>query len=55
VGLYPDWSMIETMNRTAEVIEPQPAAQAVYDQVFPIFEAAYHALLPVYDMIAALD
>ncbi|NLX11714.1 MAG: xylulokinase [Chloroflexi bacterium] len=55
VGLYPDWSMIETMNRTAEVIEPNPAAQAVYDQVFPIFEAAYHALLPVYDMIAALD
>ncbi len=54
VGLYPDFSMIETMNRTVEVIDPNPAAQAVYHRAFPIFEAAYHALLPVYDMIADL-
>ncbi len=52
VGLYPDFSMIESMNRTVEVIDPDPAAQAVYQTTFQIFEAAYHALVPIYDMIA---
>jgi xylulokinase len=52
VGLYPDFSMIETMNRVVEVIEPDAAAQAVYERAFPIFEAAYQALTPIYDMIA---
>ena len=52
VGLYPDFSLIESMNRTVEVIDPDPAAQAVYQKTFPIFEAAYHALVPVYDLIA---
>ena len=44
--------MSETMNRTVEVIEPDPHAQAVYAKLYPIFEAAYQALLPVYDMLA---
>jgi xylulokinase len=52
VGLYPDFSMIETMNQVREIIEPDPAAQTAYEQVYPIFEAAYQALVPVYDMIA---
>jgi xylulokinase len=52
VGLYPDFSMIEVMNRVVEVIEPDPAAHAHYEQIFPIFEAAYQALLPIYDQIA---
>ncbi len=52
VGLYPDFSMIETMNPVTEIIEPDPGAQETYDQIFPTFEAAYHALVPVYDMMA---
>lgn len=52
VGLYPDFSMIETMNEVAEVIQPDPASQATYEKIYPIFNAAYDALLPVYDMIA---
>ncbi|GAB4457416.1 MAG: xylulokinase [Anaerolineae bacterium] len=52
VGLYPGFAMIEQMNQIAETIAPDPAAEAVYAQVYPIFEAAYHALLPIYDMIA---
>jgi xylulokinase len=55
VGLYPGFSMIETMNQVAEVIEPDPAAHAAYEQIYPIFEAAYQALLPVYDMIAVVS
>jgi xylulokinase len=52
VGLYRDFSMIETMNRTVEVLEPEPVAQAAYAKLYPIFEAAYHALLPIYDRLA---
>jgi xylulokinase len=52
VGLYPDFSMIERMNRIVEVFEPNPTAHARYQVIAPIFEAASQALLPVYDMLA---
>ncbi|HVO42516.1 MAG TPA: FGGY-family carbohydrate kinase, partial [Aggregatilineales bacterium] len=52
VGLYPDFSMIDRMNRTVEVFQPDPAAQAVYEKTFPIFEATYRALEPIYEMMA---
>ncbi len=52
VGLYPDFSLGERMNPVAEVIEPDPAAQAAYEQRYPIFEAAYQALVPVYELLA---
>lgn len=55
VELYPDFSIIENMNRTVEVIDPQPEAVARYEQIYPIFEQAYHALLPIYDMMAEVD
>lgn len=52
VGLYPDFSMIETMNPVTEVIQPDPVAQVAYERILPIFEAAYQSLVPVYDMMA---
>jgi xylulokinase len=52
VGLYSDFSMIETMNQVSETIEPVPDAQAAYEGIYPIFEAAYQALVPIYDMMA---
>jgi xylulokinase len=52
VGLYPDFSMSEKMNRVVEVIEPDAKAHAHYERIFPIFEASYQALVPIYDMIA---
>lgn len=52
VGLYPDFSMAKTMNQVTEVIEPDPAAQSAYEKLYPIFEATYHALTPIYDMLA---
>jgi xylulokinase len=55
VGLYPDFSMSEHMNRTVEVIEPDPGAQAVYAKLYPIFEAAYQSLVPIYDMLAEVE
>jgi xylulokinase len=55
VGLYKDFSMSQTMNAVAETFQPHPAARAVYAQIYPIFEAAYHALLPIYDQIAEAE
>lgn len=54
VGLYPDFSMIEQMNEVAEVIQPDPVAQAAYERIYPVFEAAYQALVPIYDRIAEI-
>ncbi len=54
VGLYKDFLMAKQMNRVVEVIEPDPAAQAAYDRLYPIFEATYHALAPIYDRLAEL-
>jgi xylulokinase len=50
----PGFSMIEAMNEISEVIEPSPHGQAAYERIYPIFEAAYHALVPIYDRIAEL-
>jgi xylulokinase len=55
VGIYRDFSMSETMNEIAETITPGAAAQEVYNRLYPIFEATYHALLPVYDMLAEIE
>jgi xylulokinase len=54
VGLYPDFSMGEMMNRVVETIAPEPEAQAAYEKIFPVFEATYQALAPIYDMLSKL-
>jgi len=51
IGLYHDFSMSEQMNPTAEVFDPIPAEREVYNKLAPIFEAAYQALVPVFDMM----
>ena len=53
VGLYPDFTIIETMNDIAQTIHPNPAAQVAYEKVYPLFEAAYQALVPLYEMMGA--
>jgi xylulokinase len=52
VGLYPDFSMSEKMNPTAETIHPEPVEKETYDRLAPIFEAAYFSLVPIFDMMA---
>lgn len=54
VGLYPDFSMIHTMNEIAATITPDPTTQATYDKMYPIFNKLYDALVPIYDDIAQL-
>lgn len=54
VGLYASFDLIEQMNPVVETIEPNAKQQAQYAQMFPVFESAYQALLPVYDQLAEL-
>lgn len=51
VGLFPDFSVSQQMNPVAEVFEPDPTARQVYEQAFPLFEACYQALEPVYNQL----
>jgi xylulokinase len=51
VGMYSGFSIAESMNKVVDVIEPDAAAHAVYEQIYPVFEAAYGALEPVYNML----
>ncbi|MDX2137990.1 MAG: xylulokinase [Chloroflexota bacterium] len=52
IGLYKDWTIIEQMNQFAEIIPPQANAVTRYQQLYPVWDAAYTALLPIYDMLA---
>ena len=52
VGLYPDFSMSRTMNPVVSSGDPEPAVQAAYEKLYPIFEGLYQALVPVFDMLA---
>jgi xylulokinase len=55
VGLYADHSIVESMNPVVEVIEPDPDAHSLYGAILPVFEAAYQALVPVYDVLAEIE
>ncbi|MFQ3646400.1 MAG: xylulokinase [Anaerolineae bacterium] len=55
VGLYPDFNIAAQMNPVADVIAPNAAHRPRYDALYRAFEAAYHALVPVYEALAALE
>jgi xylulokinase len=52
VGLYRDFSLAGAMNPVVETIEPDPGAHEAYMRLLPTFEAAYEALVPIYDRLA---
>ena len=54
VGLYPGFEMAAAMNPVAETLEPDPRAQAVYADLYPLFRETYAALVPIYDKLAEL-
>ncbi len=53
VGLFPDFDVIDRFVRVDDVVHPQPANQPIYRKMLPIFERCYHALVEVYDDLAA--
>jgi xylulokinase len=55
VGAFPDFDVIDRFVRVDDVVYPEPANQAVYRRMLPIFESCYHALVDVYEDLAALE
>ena len=55
VGIYKDFSMVEHMNPIASTVMPNPENQKIYNQLLPVFNAAYEALVPVYEQLARIN
>jgi len=53
-GVFKDFEVVHRFIRVDDVVHPNPAHQAVYRKMMPIFEKSYHALVDVYDDLAAL-
>jgi xylulokinase len=52
VGLFHDWHIAEELTPIVDSIEPNPAAAAVYDRLYPLFNRAYEAIEPLYGELA---
>jgi xylulokinase len=48
VGLFPDFSVAHELVRVEEGEWPQPAVQARYAELYPLFQETYRALEPIY-------
>jgi len=55
VGLYPGFEMAEQMNPVVHTLQPDPEARACYEQLYPLFQAAYQALEPIFAELGALE
>lgn len=53
VGLYPGFSMIDSMNEVVDTVHPNAEASAAYAALLPIFNQVYEALVPAYEQLAA--
>jgi xylulokinase len=54
-GLFPNFDVAQRFIRVEETTEPNPHNQAIYRRVMPVFEKCYHALVDVYEDLAALN
>jgi xylulokinase len=54
VGLYPGYGVAREFVRTTEAERPDPATQAQYDAIYPLFLDAYQATEPLFARLAAL-
>lgn len=52
VGLYPDFSVTQTLVQVQEAERPDPTAQARYAEMLPLFQETYRALEPIYGQMS---
>jgi sugar (pentulose or hexulose) kinase len=51
-GLWPDFSMIDRIHQTVEVVEPNPEHNRIYEKLLPVFEGAgYQAQVGLRNLI----
>ncbi|MGQ9786912.1 MAG: FGGY-family carbohydrate kinase, partial [Anaerolineae bacterium] len=54
VGLFRDFSIVNELIEIVDRHTPSPDAQAEYERLYPIFLAAYDALVPIFDQLHEL-
>jgi xylulokinase len=55
VGLYKSYDVVEDLIEIVDRQEPDRASAVVYEQLYPVWQAAYQALRPVYSALGRLD
>jgi xylulokinase len=55
VGLFHDFSIVRQRIEIVDRHTPDPEAQAVYDQIYPIFLETYTALVPIFDQLHGVN
>ncbi|PWH16107.1 MAG: xylulokinase [Ardenticatenia bacterium] len=55
VGLFRDFNVVHELLEIVDRHTPSPDAQAVYEHLYPVFLAAYDALVPVFDRLHTLS
>jgi xylulokinase len=53
VGIFPDFGVAARIVKVADTYGPQPALRDVYDRQYEVFQAAYDALVPIYERLRA--
>jgi len=53
-GVFENFDVIDRFISVASTCQPDALAAAQYDKIKPIFEKSYHALVDVYEALAAL-
>jgi xylulokinase len=53
-GVFENFDVIQRFVNVDSTHEPDPTAAAAYDKIKPIFEKSYHALVDIYEDLAAL-
>ena len=51
IGLFPDFSIVSQCTEIVARHTPNPEAQKVYDQLYPIFLKTYENLVPIFDQL----
>lgn len=55
VGLFKDFKTAEKMVQIVSTQDPNPEAHDRYEKLYPIFKAAYTALVPIFEDLAQLN
>jgi xylulokinase len=53
IGAFSEWGAIHRYARVDQVTEPDPAAHARYEQIYPLFRETYARLRDVYPRLSA--
>jgi len=54
VELFKDYRAAEAMVQIVDTQDPNPSANARYEQLYSVFQSAYAALVPVFEELAQL-